>query len=45
MGGHGHFVWPAYIVSALVVGGLVFAIRARARALSKRLREHEGRKS
>jgi heme exporter protein CcmD len=35
MGGHGWFVWPAYAVAAIALGGLALASwmrRARARA-------------
>ncbi len=37
MGGYAHFVWPAYIVSALVIGGLSLAIWRRGRALQRQL--------
>ncbi|NOX83642.1 MAG: heme exporter protein CcmD [Alphaproteobacteria bacterium] len=37
MGGYARFVWPAYIVSALVIGGLSLAIWRRGRALQRQL--------
>lgn len=37
MGGYANFVWPAYIVSALVIGGLSLAIWCRGRALQRQL--------
>ncbi|SNT72316.1 heme exporter protein CcmD [Amphiplicatus metriothermophilus] len=47
MGGHAAFVWPAYAVSALGLGGLAFFIwrrdsrvRARLRALEERRAEN-----
>ena len=45
MGGHGHFVWPAYLVSALVLGAMAAAIRARTKSLARRAKEHEQRNS
>lgn len=41
MGGYAAFVWPAYIASALGVGGLAFMIWRRGRALSRRLKALE----
>lgn len=37
MGGYGAYVWPAWGVSALAIGGLVFAIWRRGRDLRRRL--------
>ena len=37
MGGYAAYVWPAYAVSALGLGGLVFAIWRRGRDLARRL--------
>lgn len=37
MGGYAAYVWPAYGVSALAIGGLVFAIWRRGRDLRRRL--------
>ncbi|MEM8770664.1 MAG: heme exporter protein CcmD [Pseudomonadota bacterium] len=37
MGGYAAFVWPAYGVSALVVGAVSFAIWRRGRRLKRRL--------
>ncbi len=42
MGGYAHFVWPAYIVSGLVIGGLSLAIWRRGRILQRRLSRFEG---
>ncbi|VAW04848.1 hypothetical protein MNBD_ALPHA05-383 [hydrothermal vent metagenome] len=42
MGGYAHFVWPAYIVSVLVIGGLSLAIWRRGRALQRQLSRFEG---
>jgi heme exporter protein D len=36
MGGYGAYVWPAYAIAALVLGGLVIASR---RELGRRARE------
>lgn len=41
MGGYAGYVWPAYIASALAIGGLIAAIWLRGRALKKRLTETE----
>jgi heme exporter protein D len=37
MGGYAGYVWPAYALSFLGVGGLAFAIWRRGRALRSRL--------
>ena len=37
MGGYAGFVWTAYGASAVVLGGLVFWVRARARRAKRRL--------
>ncbi len=42
MGGYGHFVWPAYSVSAIVLGGLSLAIWRRGRALQQQLSRFDG---
>ena len=39
MGGYASYVWPAYAVSGLAIGGLVFAIWRRGRALQRRLKD------
>lgn len=41
MGGYAAFVWPAYIASALGLGGIAFAIWRRGRRLARRLRDLE----
>jgi len=41
MGGYAGYVWPAYIASALAIGGLIAAIWLRGRALKKRLTKAE----
>lgn len=45
MGGYGAYVWPAYLVSALGLGGLAFAVWRRGRALARRLKELQSRGS
>jgi heme exporter protein CcmD len=37
MGGYGAYVWPAYLISALAIGGLAFFIWRRGRDLRRRL--------
>lgn len=41
MGGYGAYVWPAYAVSALGLGGLAFHVWRRGRALVRRLKALE----
>jgi heme exporter protein D len=41
MGGYAKFVWPAYGVSALAIGGLVFAVWRRSRKLRRKLKDLE----
>jgi heme exporter protein D len=41
MGGYAAFVWPAYLASALGVGGLAFFIWRRGRTLARRLKSLE----
>ncbi len=41
MGGYGGYVWPAYIVSAVIIGGLSTSIWLRGRALRRRLSRFE----
>jgi len=41
MGGYAGYVWPAYVISFVVVSGLTYAIYARGRALKKRLSEFD----
>lgn len=43
MSGYAIFVWPAYIVSALVLTGLAFSIWRRGRSLGKRLDRVSGK--
>lgn len=43
MGGYAAFVWPAYAVSALGLGGLCLFIWRRARNIRKRLKAAEDR--
>lgn len=43
MGGYAAYVWPAYGATALVIGGLAYAIWRRGRTLKKRLAEQEAR--
>jgi heme exporter protein D len=38
MGGYGQYVWPAYAVSALAIGGLAFHVWRRGRDLQRKLR-------
>ncbi|GAB4517554.1 MAG: hypothetical protein Tsb0010_01710 [Parvularculaceae bacterium] len=38
MGGYAAFVWPAYLISAAVIGGLAASIWLRARRLRRALR-------
>jgi len=40
MGGYGAFVWPAFGVTALVMGGLLAASLRRLRGLERALAEH-----
>ncbi len=39
MGGYGGYVWPAYIISAVVLIALAVAIWLRGRSLSRKLKE------
>lgn len=43
MGGYGAFVWPAYAVSAVGVGGLCFFLWRRSRIVRARLKSVEER--
>jgi len=43
MGGYAAFVWPAYAVSALGLGGLCLFVWRRARNIRKRLKAAEDR--
>lgn len=43
MGGYAAYVWPAYGVSALAIGGLALVILRRARRLRERLKAAEDR--
>ncbi len=38
MGGYGGYVWPAYLVSVLVIGGLAVSIWRRGRSLRRQLK-------
>jgi heme exporter protein CcmD len=37
MGGYGGYVWPAYLISALLIGGLVYLVLRRAARARRRL--------
>lgn len=39
MGGYAAFVWPAYLISGAVIGGLAASIWLRARRLRRALRD------
>ena len=39
MGGYAAYVWPAYAVSVLAIGGLAYTIWRRGRALQRKLKE------
>lgn len=39
MGGYAAYVWPAYAISGLAIGGLIFAVWRRGRDLRRRLAE------
>lgn len=45
MGGYAAYVWPAYAISALGLGGLVFAIWRRGRDLKRKLKDLEETRS
>jgi len=44
MGGYAAYVWPAYAVSLVAIGGLVIAVWARGRKLRGKLRDLEDRR-
>lgn len=44
MGGYGNYVWPAYVISFVVLAGLVAFILRKADATRRRLAELERRK-
>ena len=44
MGGYAAYVWPAYGATALILGGLGYAVWRRGQILKKRLAEQEAQK-
>ncbi len=44
MGGYAAYVWPAYAVSLIAIGGLAIAVWARGRTLRRKLKDLEGRR-
>ena len=43
MGGYGAYVWPTYILSAVILGALTASLLARARQARRRLDKLERR--
>ncbi|MEX2629274.1 MAG: heme exporter protein CcmD [Tistlia sp.] len=43
MGGYGGYVWPSYLLGALVLGGLYLVSRGELRRRERRLRALESR--
>lgn len=44
MGGYAAYIWPAYAVSALGLGGLTVFVWLRGRSLARRLKDFETRR-
>jgi heme exporter protein D len=45
MGGYGAYVWPAYLVSAATLGGLIFLVMRRAARARDKLKQLESIRS
>jgi heme exporter protein D len=45
MGGYGAYIWPAYLVSGLTLGGLIFLIMRRAARARDKLKQLEKSRS
>lgn len=45
MDGYAAYVWPAYAVSVLAIGGLVFVVWRRGRILRRKLKDAEARRA